>query len=142
MDIASHVFIPYIMICQTCLNSHTVDNVLIARCPVLNPCGIRTILRIAHHLVIAEHISGFQKVNQTARLHTDHLPFSPLPWTLFRIDCVNDSANARPIVYLFVNVVVTDMNKSLFFWDIQFAEPMSQFRHIGIITLRLCQVFC
>ena len=133
----TYIFVSRIKIIQTSFDSHTIDDILIARCPVLHPGVIGPILRIAHHLVVAEHISGFQKFDQFACLHTDRLTILPAFGILLGIDGTNDGTYARSIVYLLINVMVTDMDKGLLFWHILFAEFMGKIRHIGIITLRL-----
>ena len=135
VDVASYILVLRIEIRQTCLDGHTVDDVLITGRPIVNPCIVRTILCITHHRVETEYVSGVQKLYQPARLDTDHLTLFLVLGPFLGIDGHHDIAQLLFVEYLLVNVMVTNVRESFFFRHVHLTKSASELSQIGIIVL-------
>ena len=117
-DIAGHILVPNVEARQTSIGGKSIDYSLVHGLPIGMSRIIRTILRVAHHRIIAEHITVFQEVNDVMCLTT--YPFFGTQFSAIRfclcVGSLNDGSQTHFGQGRIVFMMIPNMRKCLFLW--------------------------
>ena len=135
-DIAGHILVPNVEARQTSIGGKSIDYSLVHGLPIGMSRIIRTILRVAHHRIIAEHITVFQEVDDVMCLST--YPFFGTQFSAIRfclcINSLNDGSQTHFGQGRIVFMMIPNMCKGLFLWYSQQTHLASQFGKESIVV--------